>query len=193
MRKASRLPSWAPFGWKGISQLPVPDTTILGHVARVRVAPIIKPHPIYRQKHRFVAVALAMASSGGSEPTGSESKTSNPISTENLAALSTKVKDLLPIPTDAQPVTDPARTDVSHTLAEDPTLSHALATEDHEFKGLAQQEHVEEVLDLGWNQEKQEIAAPLVGGLKNEDLWLLTRRFDKVRMANRPPYVWSFC
>lgn len=114
-------------------------------------------------------------------PSPSPEETSSLTAAEKAAALGAKVKDLLPIPSDTQPVTDPARTEVSHTLADDPSLSHALATEDHDVKGLAQQQHAQEVLDLGWNQEKQEIAEPLVGGLDNEELWLLTRRFDKVR------------
>lgn len=94
-----------------------------------------------------------------------------------LEEFGTAVKDLLPIPSDTH---DPTRTEVSHTLLDDPSISHELATDDHEIKGLAQQDHSEEVLDLGWNQQKQEIAQPLVGGMDNEELWLLTRRFDKV-------------
>lgn len=93
----------------------------------------------------------------------------------------TTIRDLLPIPSDTQPVSDPAKTETSTTLLQDPSLSHALATEDHDDKGLAQQDHSEEVLNLGWNQKKQEIAEPLVGGLDNEELWMLVRRFDKVR------------
>lgn len=99
---------------------------------------------------------------------------------EKLDNLGTAVKELLPIPSDTQPVTDPTKTEVSHTLMDDPSLSHELATEDHEVKGLAQQDHPAEVLDLGWNQKKQEIAEPLVGGLDNEELWILVRRFNKV-------------
>ncbi|KUI59727.1 hypothetical protein VP1G_06943 [Cytospora mali] len=92
----------------------------------------------------------------------------------------TTIKDLLPIPSDTRPVTDPAAAETANTLAEDPSLSHALATDDHDEKGLAQQEHAaEEVLDLGWNQQKQEVPAPLVGGMDNEELWLLVRRFNK--------------
>lgn len=91
----------------------------------------------------------------------------------------TTIKDLLPIPSDIRPVTDPAATEGSNTLAADPSLSHALATDDHNEKGLAQQEHAEEVLDLGWNERKQEVAEPLVGGMDNEELWLLVRRFNK--------------
>ncbi|KAK8070252.1 hypothetical protein PG994_006868 [Apiospora phragmitis] len=71
-------------------------------------------------------------------------------------------------------------------MAEEPTLSHALALDDHEEKGRAQQDHFEEdVLDLGWNEKKERIAAPLVGGLGNEDLWLLVRRFNKVRLKKK--------
>lgn len=129
-----------------------------------------------------------MASSGDTGPVvGDESKTSSPLSAENLNALGTAVKDLLPIPENTHHVTDPGKTEVSHTLVDDSTLSHALATDDHEIKGRAQQGHGSEVLDLGWNQEKQRIAEPLVGGLDNEELWLLTRRFDKVRRNHCPP------
>jgi hypothetical protein len=46
-------------------------------------------------------------------------------------------------------------------------------------KGAAQEDHDEEVLDLGWNEPASEIENPLVGGLNNEDLWVLVRRFDK--------------
>jgi hypothetical protein len=48
-------------------------------------------------------------------------------------------------------------------------------------RGAAQVKHDAEVVDLGWNESKEHVAAPLVGGLSNEDLWLLVRRFNKVR------------
>ncbi|KAK7943890.1 uncharacterized protein PG986_013003 [Apiospora aurea] len=71
------------------------------------------------------------------------------------------VKEFLPIPADTEPVTDPFNHDVSNSMAEEPTLSHALALDDHEEKGRAQQDHFEEdVLDLGWNEKKERIAAP---------------------------------
>lgn len=101
----------------------------------------------------------------------------------NLGQSTTGVRsmlDVLPIPSTTQPVTEPGKHEIANSLAEEPTLSHALATDDHEEKGLAQKDHDEEVLDLGWNEKKQEIAAPLVGSLQNEDLWLLVRRFNKV-------------
>lgn len=94
----------------------------------------------------------------------------------------TGLADLLPIPTDTQPVTDPGRKETANTLAQDVTLSHALATDDHDIKGRAQEDHDQpEVLDLGWNEKKQDIAQPLVGGMDNEELWMLVRRFNKVR------------
>jgi hypothetical protein len=67
-----------------------------------------------------------------------------------------------------------------------PTESHALAVADHEEKGVAQDEHAEpEVRNLGWNEPLTEIPAPLVGGLPNEELWTLVRRFNKVERTAR--------
>ncbi|KZF19687.1 hypothetical protein L228DRAFT_214489 [Xylona heveae TC161] len=61
-----------------------------------------------------------------------------------------------------------------------PTASHALATVDHEEKGAAQEGHGDpEIKDLGWNEHVDQVPAPLVGGMSNEDLWVLVRRFDK--------------
>jgi hypothetical protein len=73
------------------------------------------------------------------------------------------------------------------TLLDAPTESHALAVEaaksTHPAEaGAAQVQHTEEVVDLGWNEPKEHVARPLVGGLSNEDLWLLVRRFNKVRI-----------
>jgi hypothetical protein len=64
-----------------------------------------------------------------------------------------------------------------------PTDSHALAAADHDEKGIAQlhsQYNTEaEVKDLGWNERPEKIPSPLVGGLPNEELWMLVRRFNK--------------
>jgi hypothetical protein len=66
-------------------------------------------------------------------------------------------------------------------MEDSPTDSHALATADHDEKGAAQIEHTEpEVKDLGWDEKPEHIPVPLVGGLANEDLWVLVRRFNKV-------------
>lgn len=71
------------------------------------------------------------------------------------------------------------------TIIDTPTDSHALAVEaaknsPPEERGAAQVEHGDEVVDLGWNEPKSQVAKPLVGGLANDDLWLLVRRFNKV-------------
>lgn len=69
---------------------------------------------------------------------------------------------------------------------ERPTDSHHLAdmaTKETpiEEKGHAQMDHnAVEVKNLGWNTHAKEVAQPMVGGLSNEDLWILVRRFDKV-------------
>lgn len=60
------------------------------------------------------------------------------------------------------------------------TVSHSLAIAAHGDKGTAQQEHDQDVRDLGWNAPLEHIPAPLVGGLSNEYLWMLVRRFNKV-------------
>jgi hypothetical protein len=107
------------------------------------------------------------------------SENRNPIS--NDSGPGTGLKDLLPIPDNTDIVTDPVKTlGAATSMSQEPTLSHALARDDHDEKGLAQQDHDHEVLDLGWNEEEKNIPSPLVGGLQNEDLWLLVRRFNKV-------------
>tara|TARA_R110002003_G_scaffold44_6_gene3239 strand:+ start:15453 stop:15758 length:306 start_codon:yes stop_codon:yes gene_type:complete len=92
------------------------------------------------------------------------------------------LKDLLPLPD-----TDPTQHEgTTTTLTDAPTESHALAMDAAKAvhpaeAGAAQVQHQEEVVDLGWNEPKEHVAKPLVGGLSNEDLWLLVRRFNKVR------------
>lgn len=91
-------------------------------------------------------------------------------------------KDLLPIPAE-----DPRKEeDTTTTLTDKPTESHALAfvaAKSPEEKGAAQVVHGEEVVDLGWNEPEQAVENPLVGGLSNEDLWVLVRRFNNVRIG----------
>ena len=50
---------------------------------------------------------------------------------------------------------------------------------EHEEIGHAQAQHDEMVQNLGWHEEDNKIPNPLVGGLPNDDLWLLIRRFNK--------------
>lgn len=65
------------------------------------------------------------------------------------------------------------------SLANAPTDSHALANAEHEERGAAQQDHTDgEVKNLGWFEHPNDIE-PLVGGLPNEELWTLIRRFNK--------------
>lgn len=71
------------------------------------------------------------------------------------------------------------------------TESHALANADHDEKGAAQNGHNEpEVRDLGWNEHPENVPKPLVGGLPNEELWLLVRRFNKVIFTASTPCVY---
>ena len=73
----------------------------------------------------------------------------------------------------------------SQATTDEPSESHALAQEDHDEKGAAQEDHDYEIVkDLGWNQHPS-MLPNLVGGLPNEELWTLVRRFDKV--WHRPP------
>ena len=79
---------------------------------------------------------------------------------------------------------------------EAPTASHALAEESTDIpykdKGASQIEHGDiEVKNLGWNEEARNVPRPLVGGLKNHELWTLIRRLNKqvfrVRRIEEPP------
>lgn len=73
-----------------------------------------------------------------------------------------------------------------------PSDSHALASaDDHEMKGAVQTNHeAGEVRDMGWNDHPTNVPTPLVGGLPNEELWTLVRRFNKqmyhVKATNAP-------
>ncbi|GAM84119.1 hypothetical protein ANO11243_021110 [Dothideomycetidae sp. 11243] len=96
-----------------------------------------------------------------------------------MVSTETSYKDLLPIPDSTDPVSDPHKEETFTSLTDKPTFSHALAMDDHEEKGMAQQPHDKEVRDLGWNEPREQIASPLVGGMENEELWVLIRRFNK--------------
>jgi hypothetical protein len=77
------------------------------------------------------------------------------------------------VPAEVPSIQSPATTN-------EPSESHALAQEDHDEKGAAQEDHDYEIVrDLGWNQHPS-MLPNLVGGLPNEELWTLIRRFDKV-------------
>lgn len=114
------------------------------------------------------------------DPTPIDNTDSNTNTQTNpISSLIDTVTEALPIPHTTQPVTDPLQHDRATHFAEKPTLSHALAMSDHDEVGHSQVPHDEEVVNLGWNEPKEDIAKPLVGGIDNEELWLLTRRFNK--------------
>jgi len=82
----------------------------------------------------------------------------------------------------------PAVTETSPAMETGPTDSHALATADHDEKGAAQIEHPEpEVKDLGWDKLAEHVPTPVVGGLPNEELWILVRRFNHVSIPSLVP------
>ncbi len=56
---------------------------------------------------------------------------------------------------------------------------------------MAQEAHGDEVKDLGWTEKNERIADPLVGGLPNEELWILIRRFNKVSFSAKNVLVRS--
>ncbi|KAH0364692.1 hypothetical protein KCU65_g6656, partial [Aureobasidium melanogenum] len=81
--------------------------------------------------------------------------------------------------TSAPPASEATVTDAAQNLTEEPTASHALAQAEVDEKGVAQLDHGGDVKDLGWNEPPSKIPAPLVGGMDNEELWVLVRRFNK--------------
>ncbi|KAK4186270.1 hypothetical protein QBC35DRAFT_533470 [Podospora australis] len=107
-----------------------------------------------------------------------------PETNDSESAPGTDISDFLPIPAvNPSETVGPQKPQPAEGLHDKPTLSHALAVEDKDNSenptGLVQLDHnAEEVRDLGWNEPKQEIPAPLVGGMDNEELWLLVRRFN---------------
>lgn len=64
-------------------------------------------------------------------------------------------------------------------LSNHPTESHALALNVHDEPGAVERTSTEgEAQDLGWFRDPQHVPT-LVGGLQNEELWMLLRRFNK--------------
>ena len=101
---------------------------------------------------------------------------------EAAAKVASTVAEVLPTPPVSQLTGDLDKEEVHNTIHTEPTRSHSAAVQDHDEKGIAQEGHGFEVANLGWNKKKEKIAAPLVGGLDNEELFLLLRRFNKVRL-----------
>ena len=108
-----------------------------------------------------------------------------------MASLAATAKDILPIPDNFEIVTNPEKQETSASLADEPTMSHALAVADHDEKGHVQQVQEEGIQDLGWHEDDENVPNPLVGGVPNEELWLLLRRFNKVLQLTCFGYVIS--
>ena len=79
-------------------------------------------------------------------------------------------------------------------MEERPTVSHQLAetSDDGPEHGAAHTKHnTAEVEDLGWHADPHHLPEPLIGELSNEQLWTLTRRFNKqlfhVKALDEPP------
>ena len=90
--------------------------------------------------------------------------------------------------------TPTSSSDTASNALGDATDSHALATADPSEKGAIQNNHQDgEVRDMGWNDPKADTPRELVGGLSNEELWTLIRRFNKqmyhVKATKAPLYA----
>jgi hypothetical protein len=106
----------------------------------------------------------------------------NPLTADK--GMGAAVKDLLPVPATDPTDGDTGGGDSTTAPGDGPTFSHALATEARDNGNQPQQHPEKDVVDLGWNEPKQKIAAPLIAGMDNEELWLLVRRFNKVGGSN---------
>ena len=70
-------------------------------------------------------------------------------------------------------------------LGQNTSTSHQLATGEHELRGAAQEAGKEDrTTNLGWQANAVGVDT-LVGGLPNEELWTLVRRFNKA--SHSPP------
>lgn len=65
--------------------------------------------------------------------------------------------------------------------------SHDLAHQEHENKGEAQKDPGAEVRDLGWHKKPEEMPGTLIGGVQNDDLFAMIRRFNKARTLKYNP------
>lgn len=114
-------------------------------------------------------------------PAGSASKTTSSQTSSSGLVFS----DLLPIP-HSNHANEDEHGRANH-MSEEPTMSHALANSspsNPRMTGAAQLKSGAldaEVRNLGW--AKAQMATPLIGGLNNEEVWMLVRRFNKVRLA----------
>jgi len=90
---------------------------------------------------------------------------------------SPETADVQPVPTENG--TNANGQESPKPMTDESTLSHALAKDDHEEKGLAQHgPDSRDVHDVGWN-DKRNLEEPLIGGIDNEEFWMLVRRFNQ--------------
>lgn len=81
------------------------------------------------------------------------------------------------------PVNVRPQTVAQSPIAQHTSESHALATESQELQGAAQRAGKEaRITNLGWQANAKGVAT-LVGGIPNEELWTLVRRFNKVQSS----------
>lgn len=76
------------------------------------------------------------------------------------------------------------KVDIIKSEIDAPTDSHALAHAEVEEPGLIHKSPDDEhTSDIGWQQQPHEFDEPIVGGIPNEDIWMLIRRFNKVMLV----------
>ena len=76
---------------------------------------------------------------------------------------------------------DVNKVDILKSELNAPTDSHALAHAEVEETSLIHTSPDDEATtDIGWQQQPHEFNEPIIGGIPNEDLWMLIRRFNKV-------------
>ncbi|MCJ1312668.1 hypothetical protein MMC25_006344 [Agyrium rufum] len=150
---------------------PTPTTTTTTSSSTNKELPSAPSSPTTASsKISALAKSLTSSSSSTADNGGDPN---NPNNKEDVRRFTSNSTTLLPSK-------NKAPTNSQSPLPSTSTDSHALANADHEYKGAAQVDHFEtEVKDLGWNEHPKDVPTPLVGGLPNDELWLLVRRFNK--------------
>lgn len=76
-------------------------------------------------------------------------------------------------------ITTPKQVPKQALLNQETSTSHILATQHQDVQGAVQQAGKEAFTsNLGWQKNAKGVDT-LVGGLENDDLWMLIRRFNK--------------
>ena len=88
-------------------------------------------------------------------------------------------------PVPVTPIKKPVTATSKAPLGQNTSTSHQLATEQHGLSGGAVQEAGKEdrTSNLGWQANAVGVDQ-LVGGLNNDDLWTLVRRFNKASFGS---------